>query len=112
MSAPFSTTSWQGPFEMVRGRMDMTLFTSGSISIASRQPPGGSGCFRKASVSPSSRSWSGRRSVPSATRSTVPKRLTSTGTPQRWPSRPTTFSNSTAGPASARSRVWISVISR
>ena len=50
--------------------------------------------------------------MPQATRSTVPKRLTSTGMSERVPSARTTFSNSTAGPCSANSRVWISVISR
>ena len=50
--------------------------------------------------------------MPQATRSTVPKRLTSTGISWRVPSSATTFSKSTAGPRSAISRVWISVISR
>jgi hypothetical protein len=106
MSAPVRTISWQGARETVRGFIAITVFSSGSSSSASRQPPGGSGCFRKASVSPTWRNWSGVRSMPQATRSTVPKRLTSTG--MEWP---TTFSNRTAGPPSARSRVWISVIS-
>ncbi len=44
--------------------------------------------------------------MPQATRSTVPNRLVSTGMVL-----PATFSNSTAGPRSASSLVWISVIS-
>jgi len=39
----------------VRGFIAITVFRSGSSSSASRQPPGGSGCFRKARVSPISR---------------------------------------------------------
>ena len=54
----------------------------------------------------------GSRFIPQATRSTVPNRLTSTGMPYAAPSSRLTFSNSTAGPPSASSRVWISVISR
>ena len=56
MSAPRSTISWHGAALTVRGRIAITVFSSGSMSNASRQPPGGSGCFRKASVSPISRS--------------------------------------------------------
>ena len=111
MSSPRSTISWHGAAATVRGRIAITVRSSGSMSSASRQPPGGSGCFRKASVSPTSRSWCGSRSMPQATRSTVPNRLTSTGMRRRR-RRATTFSNSTAGPPSASSRVWISVISR
>jgi len=48
------------------------------------------------------------RSMPQATLSTVPNRLTSTGMPNGVPSGPVTFSNSTAGPFSASRRVWIS----
>ena len=112
MSSPVSTTSCIGPSPTVRGFIARTVLSSGSISIASRQPLGGSGWRRKASVSPTSRSPSGSRFMPHATRSTVPKRLTSTGMSKRVPSSPTTFSNSTAGPSSAMSRVWISVISK
>src|SRR5439155_411150 len=79
ISAPRSTISWQAPDATVRGRIAMTVFSKGSISSASRQPPGGSGCFRKARVSPISRNCRGSRSMPQATRSTVPNRLTSTG---------------------------------
>ena len=79
MSSPMSTTSCTGPAPMVRGFIARTVLRSGSISIASRQPLGGSGWRRKASVSPTSRSWSGSRFMPQATRSTVPKRLTRTG---------------------------------
>ncbi len=112
ISAPRSTISWQGAAATVRGRIAMTVFSKGSISNASRQPPGGSGCLRKARVSPISRNCCGSRSMPQATRSTVPNKLTSTGIVLLPPFSRTTFSNSTAGPASARSRVWISVISR
>ena len=112
MSPPSSTTSWQGAADTVRGFIAITVLSSGSMPTASRQPPGGSGCLRKASVSPTWRSSPGSRSMPQATRSTVPNRLTSTGMPKALPSSRTTFSNSTAGPCSAISRVWISVISR
>ena len=112
ISAPRSTISWQAPAETVRGRIAMTVFSSGSISNASRQPPGGSGCFRKARVSPISRNCCGSRSMPQATRSTVPNRLTSTGIGIAPGVSRTIFSNKTAGPPSASSRVWISVISR
>src|SRR6266536_887856 len=60
-----------------------------SMSSASRQPPGG---------------W--REALD------MLNRLTSTGIGSAPPPSRTTFSNSTAGPASARRRVWISVISR
>ena len=50
--------------------------------------------------------------TPMATRLTVPNRLTSTGMGERRAVGPIGFSNSTAGPPSASSRVWISVISR
>ncbi len=53
--SPVSTTSWQGALLTVFGRIAITVFNSGSISSASRQPPGGSGCLRKAKVSPTSR---------------------------------------------------------
>ncbi len=110
-SSPLSTTSWQGAFETVLGFIAITVLSSGNISKASRQPPGGSGCFSQASCSPRARNSPGSRPMPQATRSTVPKRLTRTFMSQRRdPSR--TFSNRTAGPSSARSRVWISVISR
>ncbi len=112
MSSPVSTTSWQGAVPTVRGFIAITVRSMGSMSSASRQPPGGSGWRRKASVSPTWRNWPGSRSMPQATRSTVPKRLTSTGMSERVPSARTTFSNSTAGPFSASRRVWISVISR
>ena len=79
MSAPVSTTSWHGTAEAMRGFIAITVLSSGSISTASRQPPGGSGWRRKASVWPSARNSSGSRSIPQATRSTVPNRLTSTG---------------------------------
>ena len=112
MASPVSTASCTGPSATVRGFMARTVLSSGSISTASRQPLGGSGWRRKASVSPTSRSWPGSRFMPQATRSTLPKRLTSTGMSKRLPSSPVTFSKSTAGPCSAISRVWISVISR
>ena len=111
MSSPVSTTSWQGAEPTVFGFIDSTVLASGISSSASRKPPGGSGCLRKASVSPTARSWCGSRSMPQATRSTVPNRLTSTGISERVPSALMTFSNSTAGPFSASRRVWISVIS-
>ena len=110
-SAPSITTSWQGAEPTVRGFMAITVLSRGSISKASRQPPGGSGWRRKARVSPIWRSSSGSRSMPQATRSTVPNRLTRTGISEGWPSARRGFSNSTAGPPSANSRVWISVIS-
>ena len=112
MSSPVSTISWQGALPTVFGFIAITVRSIGSMSSASRQPPGGSGWRRKARVSPTSRNWWGSRSMPQATRSTVPNRLTSTGMSERVPSARTTFSNSTAGPFSASSRVWISVISR
>ena len=58
---------------------DSTYVAEFARDTASRQPPGGSGCLRNARVSPTSRSWCGSRSMPQATRSTVPNRLTSTG---------------------------------
>jgi len=79
MSSPRQTTCWHGADPTVFGFMAMTVFSSGSIPQASLKPPGGSACLRKASVSPTARNWSGVRSMPQATRSTVPKRLTSTG---------------------------------
>ncbi len=79
MSSPFSTTSWQGADDTVFGFIDRTVLTSGIISIASRKPPGGSGWRRNASVSPTPRNSCGSRSMPQATRSTVPNRLISTG---------------------------------
>ena len=79
MSAPSQTTSWQGAAATRFGFIAITVRASGSMPRASRQPPGGSGWRRKASVSPISRSRSGVRSMPQATRSTVPKRLTRTG---------------------------------
>src|SRR6266404_2690821 len=112
MSLPVRTISWQGAPPTVLGFIAITLRSRGSMSSASRQPPGGSGWRRKASVSPTPRNSWGSRSMPQATRSTVPKRLTSTGMSERVPSARTTFSNSTAGPFSASSLVWISVISR
>ncbi len=81
ISSPLRTISWQGAAPTVRGRIAITVRSSGSSSNASRQPPGGSGCFRKARVSPISRKPPGSRSIPQATRSTVPNRLTSTGIP-------------------------------
>ena len=112
MSSPVRTISWHGAEPTVLGFIAMTVRTIGSISSASRQPPGGSGWRRKASVSPTARNCPGSRSMPQATRSTVPNRLTSTGMSERVPSGRTTCSNSTAGPFSASRRVWISVISR
>ena len=50
--------------------------------------------------------------TPMATRFTVPNKLTSTGISLGVPSALTGCSNNTAGPPSAISRVWISVISR
>ena len=46
-----------------------------------------------------------------ATRLTVPNRLARHGIDEGWPSARTGFSNSTAGPPVASSRVQISVIS-
>ena len=107
ISSPRSTTSWQGARATVFGFIASAARSSGTMPTASRQPPGGSGCRKNASSSPSSRSSCGSRLMPQATRSTVPNRLASTGM-----LLPSTFSNSTAGPCSASSRVWISVISR
>ena len=81
ISAPRSTTSWHGARAVVFGFIVSAALSSGTISTASRQPPGGSGCLRNASSSPSSRSWCGSRFMPQATRSTVPNRLVSTGMP-------------------------------
>ena len=106
MSAPLSTTSWQGARPTNLGFIDSATLTSGSSSSAWPKLSGGTGCLKKARVSPSSCSWCGSRFMPQATRSTVPNRLVSTGI-----EKPSTFSNSTAGPLSASSRVWISVIS-
>src|SRR5260370_737394 len=102
MSAPVSTISWHGALPTLFGFIAMTVRSSGSSSSASRQPPGGSGCLRKASVSPTSRSCAGSRSMPQATRSTLPKRMTRTGIAYRPPSRRTTLSDSTARPPSPR----------
>src|SRR5207253_2656341 len=41
ISAPRNTISWHGAPATLRGRIAMTVFNSGSISNASRQPPGG-----------------------------------------------------------------------
>ena len=41
--SPVWITSWTGPYPMVFGRIAMTVFTSGSLSSASRNPAGGSG---------------------------------------------------------------------
>ena len=99
MSAPFSTTSWHGAPPTVFGLIDITVFTSGSSSSASRQPRGGSGWRRKASsLADLAQLARAARSMPQATRSTVPNRLTSTGIALRAPSAWIAFSNSTAGP--------------
>ena len=92
MSEPLSTISWQGARPTVLGFIDSATLTSGSSSSAWPKLSGGSGWRKKASVSPSSRSWCGSRPMPQATRSTVPNRLVSTGIEE-----PSTFSNSTAG---------------
>ncbi len=105
--SPRSTTSWQGARATVFGFIASAALSRGTMSTASRQPPGGSGCLKKASISPSCRSSPGSRFMPQATRSTVPNRLASSGS-----ALPSTCSNRTAGPRSARRRVWISVISR
>ena len=52
MSPPRKTISWHAALATVRGRIAITVRNSGSRSSASRQPPGSSGCFRKARVSP------------------------------------------------------------
>ena len=79
MSSPVSTISWHGALPTMRGFIAITVRNIGSMSSASRQPPGGSGWRRKASVSPTARNSCGSRSMPQATRSTVPNRFTSTG---------------------------------
>ena len=81
ISSPVNTTSWQGAEETVFGFIAMTVFSNGKCESASRNPPGGSGWRRKARVSPTSRNWSGSRSIPQATRSMVPNRLVRTGMP-------------------------------
>ncbi len=95
----------------------MTVFASGSISMASARPRGGVGFLRKASSSPTSRSSAAvvrllpSSVTPMATRFTVPNRLARQGMGLIDPSGMTGFSNSTAGPPFRSSRVWISVIS-
>jgi hypothetical protein len=79
MSSPVRTTSWHGPEDTVFGFIASTVRASGTMLSASRSPPGGSGWRRKARVSPTSRRPPGSRSMPQATRSTVPNRLISTG---------------------------------
>ncbi len=117
MSEPLSTTSCTAAFFTTAGRMAITSRAIGSRSQASFSPRGGSGWRRKASSSPTSRrSLAVRRSrpprvTPRATRSTVPNRLARHGMGDRVPSGISAFSNSTAGPPVASSRVWISVIS-
>ena len=90
MSSPVSTTSWQAPRLTVFGFIASTVLSKGSLAIASLIPPGGSGWRKNASASPTSRRPSGSRSMPQATRSTVPKRLTSIGMSYLRPSAPTT----------------------
>ena len=115
--SPFNTTSCTGAFFTVFGRMDITVCASGSSSMASLMPRGGSGWRRKASSSPTSRSspavvrGSPPRVTPSATRFTVPNRLARHGIGEIVPSGMIGFSNSTAGPPVASRRVQISVIS-
>ena len=57
MSWPVSTISWQGALPTVLGFIAITVRSMGSMSSASRQPPGGSGWRRKARVSPTWRNW-------------------------------------------------------
>ena len=119
MSAPWITTCWQAALlaPTVLGFIDSTLLASGISSSASAMLRGGSGWRSEASSSPTSRRLlASRRSTPPmvtpiAMRFTVPNRLTSTGMSEREPSARIGCSKITAGPFSARSRVWISVIS-
>jgi len=57
IASPVSTISWHGavPNMRVDGFIDSTVLASGTSSSASRQPSGGCGWRRKASVSPTSR---------------------------------------------------------
>jgi len=115
--SPVQTTSCTGAFLTVFGRIESTVLARGSMSRAPLSPLGGVGWRRKAKISPTSRSSPAvvRGSPPSvtpmATRLTVPNRLTRHGIGDRSPSARIGFSNSTAGPPLARSRVAISVIS-
>ena len=90
----------------------MTVRSSGSISSASRQPPGGSGWRRKASVSPTARSWLGLALHAPGDALDRAEEVDQHRHVGSAAAAPTTFSNSTAGPPSASRRVWISVISR
>ena len=79
MSFPRKITSWHGAPDTDFGFIAITVFKSGIMAKASFQPPGGSGWRKNARVSPISRKPSGERSIPQATRSTVPNKLTKTG---------------------------------
>jgi len=106
-ASPSSTRSWQGAERTRLGAMSSTFLKIGRDFHASFRPLGGSGSLRKASRRPiSRRSSSDSPPMPSATRSTVPNRLASTGV--SWPLG---FSNSRAGPPARRTRSAISVIS-
>ena len=105
MSLPCRMISWQGAEATVLGFIATTVFSSGIIAIASRHPPGGSGCRKKASVSPIFLRSAGSRSIPHATRSTVPNRFAKTDISYDCPFDPITLSNNTAGPCSESNRV-------
>jgi hypothetical protein len=115
--SPFITTCCTGAVFTVRGRMESTVPARGSRLKASFRPRGGSGWRRKARSSPTSRSSAPvvrglpPSVTPMATRFTVPNRLARQGMSDFVPSALMTFSNSTAGPPVASSRVQISVIS-
>ena len=64
--APSARSPGRARSPTVFGFIAITVLRSGSSSSASRQPPGGSGWRRKASVSPTSRNCCGSRSMPQA----------------------------------------------
>src|SRR5699024_12820878 len=58
ISSPSITTSWQGALLATLGFIDSTFLKIGAFERASRKPLGGSGSFKNANSSPSSRNSS------------------------------------------------------
>ena len=76
MSAPSSTTSWQGAARNAAGFMSHSALAICSSRPASFSPFGGSGSFRLASTRPTSRSCdTSPAPMASATRLGVPNRF-------------------------------------
>jgi hypothetical protein len=107
MSAPVSTISWQGARETVRGFIAITVAAAAAVLQRLAPAAGRLGLAQE-----------GQRLADLA--QLVRRAVHAPGDPldraeevdqHRHGIGPTTFSNRTAGPPSASSRVWISVIS-